>query len=195
METNRLRMAMVLGSALVTSWGCSGSTLSLQLTDAPPDLGTLSAALVTISAVDVHLAGVKEDKDAIPSSNDESDGSWKTLDRPGETFDLLRLQNDVVASLGEFDLPEGKITQIRLHLDRNGVNEIHLASGQVCPLDLTNVAAEGVKINQPFKALDLRDGHTTHVVVDFDLKESVSQDAPCVFRLAPVIKLKSSKMD
>jgi hypothetical protein len=186
----------MFSAVLAASAGCSGNgTLVLQLTDAPLDLSTVSAALVTIDDIDVHLAG-KGDDQAEGDENDDSDG-WTTLARTPETFDLLRLQNDVVAAMGQFDLPEGKITQIRLHLDRSGTNELQLKSGQVCPLDMRDVSNTGVKINHPFKALDVEAGRRTSVVVDFDLKESVSKegDGACAFRLNPVIKLKSSKME
>ncbi len=193
MTKNRTTIALTF-SAVVAAAGCGGGgTLSLQLTDAPPDLGAMSAALITIDDIDVHVAGA-DDKDAEKDA-DKEDKGWQTLSRTPETFDLLKLQNDVVAALGDFALPEGKVTQIRLHIDVTGTNEIHLQNGQVCPLDVQNVSREGVKISHPFKALDIKEGHRTSVVVDLDLKESVSQDAACVFRLNPVIKLKSSKMD
>jgi hypothetical protein len=189
------RLAVTAISLALLGSGCSGSsTLVLQLTDAPPDLAAMSAALVTLDDIDVHLAGSGSNQTK-RDEPDEDEGGWVTLAREPQTYDLLKLQNDVVAAMGEFALPEGKITQIRLHLDPAGKNEIQLKDGQVCPLDMRNVPAEGVKINHPFKALDLEDGHRTSVVVDFDLKESVSQEATCTFRLNPVIKLKSSKMD
>jgi hypothetical protein len=190
----------MLSAGLLASAGCGGNngTLSLQLTDAPPDLASMSAALITVDDIDVHLAGAGDEQatDAGEKKDgDKEDRGWVTLARTPETFDLLKLQNDAVAALGDFELPEGKITQIRLHIDTGGVNEIHLQDGQVCALDVRNVSSEGVKINHPFKALDVKEGHRTWAVVDLDLKESVSQDAACTFRLNPVIKLKSSKME
>jgi hypothetical protein len=186
----------MIGGALLTMSGCGGgaSTLALSLTDAPADLATIRAALFTIGPVDVHVAGGGDEQG--DAAGGEETG-WLTLDHPAETFDLLLLQNEVVAPLGEFHLPTGKITQIRVHLDAAGRNEIHLADGRICPLDLADVAAEGVKINHPFKALDLQADHTTSVVVDFDLRESLSHDGDdaCAFRLKPVIKLASSRLD
>ena len=35
---------------------------------------------------------------------------WQTLSPKAGGFDLLALQNDVTAKLGELELPEGKIT-------------------------------------------------------------------------------------
>jgi hypothetical protein len=190
---DEMRIAIIACASAVLSFGCSGTgTLSLSLTDAPPDLASMSAVLVTIGSIDVHMAG--------EGGGDRPDGGaveagWRTLDRPIETIDLLRLQNDVVAALGEWELPVGKITQIRLHIDLSGQNQVNLATGQICTMDLHNVDQTGVKISHPFKALDIESGQTTHVVVDFDVKESVSQDDVCVFRLNPVIKIKSSRID
>jgi hypothetical protein len=181
----------IVGLALSMLLGCSGTgTLSLHLTDAPPDTENMSAVMVTIASVEVHLAGVGDDKEKA-----DDDSGWRILDRPPQSYDLLRLQNDVTAELGAMELPEGKITQIRLHLDPAGMNEVRLVRGDVCPLDLTNVGKTGVKINHPFKAFPIEAGRTTTAVVDFDVKESVSKDADCVYRLHPVIKLKSVKHD
>lgn len=183
----------IVGLAVSMLLGCSGTgTLSLHLTDAPPDTENMSAVMVTIASVEVHLAGVDDDDDN--GKRDDHSG-WRTLDRPPQSYDLLRLQNDVTAELGAMELPEGKITQIRLHLDPAGVNEVRLVRGDVCPLDLTNVGKTGVKINHPFKAFPIEAGRTSTAVVDFDVKESVSKDADCVYRLHPVIKLKSVKHD
>ena len=196
MKNHGVPMAIGFSAALVAA-GCGGAsgTLSLQLTDAPPDLGAMSAALITIDDIDVHLAGAGEDQTGDAGEPKDDDGSWVTRARDPQTFDLLGLQNDVTASLGELKLPEGKITQIRLHIDTAGTNEIHLQDGRVCAMDVSSVSHEGVKINHVFKALDVQAGHRTSVVVDLDLKESVSQEGACAFRLNPVIKLKSSRMD
>src|SRR5690242_5938304 len=116
---NRLSWLAVVSCA--GALGCGGSgTVSLQLTDAPPDLATMKEAVVTIGAVGVHLAGAKDehqldggssDMDRDEDGDEDGDGGWRLLDRPAQAFDLLRLRNDVVASLGELELPPGKITQ------------------------------------------------------------------------------------
>jgi hypothetical protein len=96
----------------------------------------------------------------------------------------------VRASLGKLELPSGKITQIRLFLDPNGKNQVELTSGQTCALDLAAVPPTGIRINHPFKALDVEASSELKLVVDFDLKESLDQSGPCSFALKPVIKLK-----
>jgi hypothetical protein len=75
-------------------------------------------------------------------------------------------------------------------MSANGKNQVELTSGQVCPLDLASVPPTGIKINHPFKALDVEDSSELNLVVDFDLKESLDQAGTCSFALKPVIKLK-----
>jgi hypothetical protein len=121
---------------------------------------------------------------------DDDGGGWLTLHREPTGFDLLALQNGAVAALGALELPPGKVTQIRLHLVPGAVNQVHMKGGAVCPLSLGNVEQAGVKITHPFKVLVVED-ETTHVVVDLDVRESVSKEGDCLYRLNPVVKIKS----
>jgi len=186
---------------------CGSTTVKVELTDAPPDMATLEHVLVTLSRVEVHVAGGDADdddedgddgkssaKDA--SGDDDGEGSgWRTVAAPAGTFDLVALQNDVRAKLGELELPSGKITQIRLFIALDGTNQVVLASGETCALDLSAVPPTGVKINHPFKALDVEDSSELRLVVDFDLKSSLDQTGSCSFALKPVIKLKHVEKD
>lgn len=201
METSRkanrqVRLA-AFGLALI---GCGGGTgtVALRLTDAPPDTDNMAAVTVSLRRVDVHVAGEKEEAQGDEDKSTKETGhagGWHTLTMsPPHAFDLLKLQNDVSEALGELSLPPGKLTQIRLFVDDTGKNEVTLKTGQSCRLDLKGVDREGIKINHPFKALDVKEGQTLEVLVDFDLKESVSKEGDCAYRLAPVIKLKSSRL-
>jgi hypothetical protein len=175
-----------------------GGTVALELTDAPPDLATLKQVNVTIRAVEVHVAGgssAADDEGAADKSAPDDKESWQTVTENAGTFDLLALQNDVTAPLGEIDLPDGKITQIRLHIDPDGKNEVIQADGQTCALDLTNVDSTGIKINQAFKALDVPQGGRLKVVVDFDIKESVDRSGDCAYTLNPVLKIKKTAVE
>jgi hypothetical protein len=187
-----------LGVLALAAGACSGDagTLSLKLTDAPPDLGALAAVTVTLARVEAHFAGDGQDDEGVADAGTKAgddhgkEGGWQTVLSTPRSFDLLQLQNDVTATLGELSLPPGKITQIRLFIDPSGPNDITLKSGQMCTMDLGEVDKTGVKIVHPFK---ITSGHTTDVVLDFDVKTSVQMDGPCVFRLSPVIKIKSAK--
>ena len=199
-----LRAALVLAPFLLAA--CGSTTVTVALTDAPPDMASLEHVEVTLSRVEVHVAGADDDDDDDAdeaSDDDKSEGDkdkddgagWRTVAAKAGTFDLIALQNDVRKTLGTLDLPSGKITQIRLFLDPNGKNQVELTSGETCPLDLDAVPPTGVKINHPFKALDVEDSSKLTLVIDFDLKESLDQTGTCAFALKPVIKLKHIEHD
>jgi hypothetical protein len=196
------RLALVVAPFLLVA--CADTTVTLELTDAPPDIASLEHVFVTIARVEVHVAGTDDDDDdddddgekenepgAEQDAEDDEGAGWRTVAAPAGTFDLMALRNDVRATLGELELPDGKITQIRLFIDEAGTNEIELVSGETCALDLAGVPPTGVKINHPFKALDVEGSSSIRIVVDFDLRESVDQTGACSFALKPVIKLKS----
>ena len=170
------------------------ATVRFELTDAPPDLDQIAEVHVSLDRVEAHVAGDDAELgDGGSFSNDDDDderGGWRTITPEAGTFDLLTLQNDVRARLGEIELPDGKITQIRLFIDPDADNTIVLRDGATCALDLTQVPPTGVKINHPFKALQADDGEIIDVVLDFDVKESLDQTAACAFALKPVIKIK-----
>src|SRR5262245_20997468 len=186
------RFVSVLCAFSASALACSGSgTLALELTDAPPDPAIMDAVIVTVGEIEVHLVPARDDRgdggeadEAAPGVRGEKgekgergeDGGWRALGHLPQSFDLLALQNDVTASLGQFGLPEGKITQIRLRLDPVGPNEIRLKTGAVCRLDVAALEPAVVKINHPFKAVEIEEDHTTRVVIDFDARESLASD-------------------
>jgi len=183
---------------------CSSTKVTLELTDAPPAESDIEHVYVSLNHVDVHVAGDAakdeasddgEDAGSAGADDGANEPGWRTVTPKAGTFDLVALRNDVRAALGELDLPDGKITQIRLFMDGAGRNEVLLASGEACPLDLSSVPPTGIKINHPFKALDVTDSSKLNLVVDFDLDESLSQTAACSFTLRPVIKLKHVEKD
>jgi hypothetical protein len=190
------RIAFVPAALLLAA--CGDTTVTLELTDAPPDMATIEHVFITLDRVEVHVAGDDDDdgdakKDV--ADDEDHDGGWHTVAAPAGTFDLVALRNDVRASLGELQLGSGKITQIRLFIATSDQNEVVLVSGESCALDLEQVPTTGIKINHPFKAIDVEDSSKINLVVDFDLAESVDQVGECAFRLKPVIKLKRVEKD
>jgi hypothetical protein len=180
--------------------GCGGGgALELRLTDAPPDTDNMATAVVTLSSAEAHYArGDDENEIHVDGqkknlSGEHGGDSWVRVSGEPLSYDLLRLQNGVSELIGSIALPPGKITQIRLFIDPNGVNAVTLKDGQICPLILDGVDPTGIKIIHPFKAMDIKDGRTLQVVLDFDLKESVDMTGPCAYHLKPVIKIKSVK--
>lgn len=189
---------------------CGSTKVTVELTDAPPATDSLAHVTVTLAHVDVHVAGSDDDEtdgddagkaddsgeaDSSKNKDSEDGAGWHTVATHGGTFDLVALRNDVRAALGQLELSSGKITQIRLFIDPNGKNEVELTSGETCALDLSKVPPTGVKINHPFKALDVEDSSKLNLVVDFDLTESLDQAGACSFTLKPVIKLKHVETD
>lgn len=178
------RIARLLLAGLLA--GCSGTgSLQLELTDAPPDVEAMEQVVVTLARAQAHLAGHGA------KDGEEVAGGWVDLPLAAAEYDLLLLQDGVTAPLASDEVPEGKLTQIRIHIDPAGRNEVVLKSGAVCPLDLTAVDSGGVKINHPFKAFEIRGGTPTRLVVDFDLRESISKEGECRYKLLPVLKLKA----
>lgn len=114
-------------------------------------------------------------------------GKWRvaTLDVP-KTLNLTRLR-DTTVYLADLDLPEGKITQIRLFLDEEGRNEVVLPDGTTCSLRIPSANQTGIKIVKPFKVIDV-DDEEVRVIIDFNLKESVKKDDRCAYKLDPVFK-------
>ena len=186
-------LAFVLLSPLALAACGRGGTVAIELTDAAPILSTLDKVEVSLSKVEVQSQyschGGRGDHDQTKGSDDEQNGRWETVNEQAGTFDLLSLQNDVTAPLGEVDV-WGEITQIRMHIDLAGTNQVVMSDGQVCPLDMSRVPSGGVDISHDFEAIEPpRDGRAT-VVVDFDIEKSLDQSGPCSFALQPVLTIK-----
>jgi hypothetical protein len=89
------KSALVLLLACAALLGCAPQSqnqdvatglLEISLTDAPPDLN-VEKALVTISSVQVHLAGEEEAPD------EETEAGWFTAVEAAQTFDLIALRD------------------------------------------------------------------------------------------------------
>ncbi|WP_373048441.1 DUF4382 domain-containing protein [Vulgatibacter sp.] len=188
--------ALFLASTLLLAACGGGGTLSLRLTDAPPDTENMESVFVTIGRVEAHVVDHDEkthDDDAMDHAAD-GDKKWQTIALPEgaaeRTFDLLALQNGVSAFLGE-DGVDGKVTQIRLWIDEAGRNEVLMKDGATCVMQVKD-ADKPVKINHPFKAIAV-DGDEREVTIDMDVKESVTMEGTCAYTFKPVIKIKKVK--
>jgi hypothetical protein len=173
---------------------CGGPTAELKLMDAPPE--GVTAVNIKVVSMQVHVVDKDKAKDADPndSSIDDSD-KWVSL-AVGKTIDLVAHQGEGAAEvLGQLDLPEGKITQIRLVIDtEKPENNTATKNGTVCNLDVAKVAKVGVKINHPFKALDTTAGSKHEILVDFELDKSMKEKGDC-YELEPKLKLHKVKTD
>ncbi len=82
-------LATILFIGIVGLSGCvqkDTGTLGVQITDAPAGLN-IQKALVTISDVEVHLAGSGED------ANATNETGWFTVIKEEKTFDLIAIKN------------------------------------------------------------------------------------------------------
>jgi hypothetical protein len=155
----------------------------------PPALVGVAHVYVTLQEVDLHVVPAT-DTSGTPDDIDD-DRHWISVALPANaTFDLMALQNGVTAALGRVVvLPAGKITQIRLILDKQAVHSVVLTNGTTCALDLSEVPATGIRIAHAFAAIDVNDMSPIRVVVDLDVVQSLRMTGTCAYRLDPVIEV------
>ncbi len=165
-----LVLALCIGVSGLLS-GCvqeGTGTLVLQITDAPGDLN-ITEALVTMSQVRVHYAGIDENGTI---------GEWVTVVNDTQTFDLIALQ-DVKELFGTVELNAGWYTQIRLHVDSA------LVTIDGIQYDL-EIPSKTVKLIKPFKIVD---DQTTTLTLDFDVQKSVKSTGNNEYYFKPTIKM------
>ncbi|KCZ71319.1 hypothetical protein ANME2D_02046 [Candidatus Methanoperedens nitroreducens] len=170
---NKLLIAILIFVAVGLS-GCVQSetgTLVMQITDAPTDLN-IEKALVTISNVEVHLAGANED------ANTTNETGWFTVVREEKTFDLIKIK-DVDELIGTSELKAGKYTQIRLNVEKA------LVSIDGTEYNLT-IPSKTVKLIKPFNIVE---NQTTILTLDFDANESIQSQGKDRYVMNPTIKV------
>ncbi len=167
------------------------STATLYLMDAPP--AGVTSVIVHVASIQVHVDDKsKTTSDDAADTKKDADGKWRTL-VVNKPVDLVLAQTETVAvKLGELPLPEGKITQIRLILDPTQKNTAKVGD-KTCDLDLSKIK-DGLKINHPFKALDVGTGKKHQAWIDYKLDEAMEVTKDC-YALKPVLKLKKFKTD
>lgn len=141
-------------------------SLVMKLTDAPPELN-ITEALVTISQVNVHYAGIND-----------TNGTWITVVNESQTFDLIQTQN-ATEFLGEINLPVGWYTQIRLFVDSA------LVTIDGIQHDL-KIPSNKVKLITPFL---VQDNETLILTLDFDVQKSVHETGNGKYIMKPTIKV------
>ena len=141
---------LILGIFLVS--GCAKNTgiLVMQITDQPKL--NIEKALVTVSNVEVHLAGV----------DNATEAGWFTVVSEAKTFDLVAIK-DIKEFLGSAELTAGKYTQIRLNVNK----AIVTIDGIEYDLE---VPSEKIKLIKPF---DIEVNKTTILTLDFDAQKSI----------------------
>lgn len=190
--TYPLLLALPAACGLPACSSDAESTAEFRLMDAPP-VGVTSVK-IHVLAIHAHVDD-KTAKDADPADTKIDDSSkWVTLG-VGRTIDLVAHQGESAADvLGKLNLPDGKITQIRLIVDTTKAGTATVA-GKDCQMDMAKVAKKGIKINHVFKAFETG-ANKHHVVwVDFELDKSMNDDKKGCFELEPKLKLHKVKRD
>ena len=155
-------------------------TLSLSMTDAPPQLGE------DVTEVNIAVIGIEY----------HHDGNWTNAeDFEPQTFNLLDLQNGKSIHLGDMILPAGHYTEIRFKLaapskesevKANPDCNITFADGTSEPLFVPSGGQSGYKGKGAF---DITANAKIAVTADFDVHKSVVVTGNRKYLLKPVIRL------
>ncbi len=144
--------------------------VQVALVDAPADY---ESVLIDIQDVQINV-----------SSDASDEKGWQSLESatPG-VYDLLLLTNGEEAFLGEIELPEGNLGQVRLVLGDGNVVKI---DGTDHNLTVPSGSESGLKLNVHTEILA---GITYKLVLDFDAAKSVVKaGASEKYNLKPVIR-------
>ena len=166
--------AAFLTCALVLLASCSGGgggggggspsgtgTLTITATDAPLDHAMVSEARIWIDRITIH------------GDADAESGFLTVYDGAPIEMNLLQLNNGVVQTLAQRDLPAGSYRQLRLYVDRA---RLVLVNGNVYTseagnLTMPSLAQSGFKvfIDPP---VEIVDAASTTLLLDFDLSKT-----------------------
>lgn len=173
MKNKFLGIAILL-LAIVFVAGCASSgnqgTLVMKITDAPAGLN-IEKAEVTISKIQVHLAGQNETEGA------ETESNWFTVVNGPVTYDLIEIK-DVTEVLGQKVLDAGRYTQVRLTVDKALVTIDGIEQNLEIP-------SKTIKL---VKGFTIEANKTTSITLDFDAQESIIQ-AGDKYQMKPTIKI------
>ncbi len=179
--------------ATTLSFGCNDDddsgpetgTLSVSLQDAPVEAEKVE---VTISEISVHFVPADKsgeqaagDEEAADQSDDPEKSGWRAILKEEVTFDLLTLK-DNPSFIGELDLVEGKVTQIRLWVSETTPPKLTIG-GEEHEMEMPSGK---IKIVGNFSIVP---GEETAIKLDFDAAESVVEKGNGTYSLKPTIKL------
>ena len=167
-------MRLLISSVLIASiTGCAEQPPATT-SDAPPHLAVaLTDAPAAFDSVWVEIASVEIES---------ADAGWITLASTPQRFDLLTLQNDVTAALGDATLTAGTYGQLRLIVDKASV----VVAGVESSLTIASGARTGIKV--PLDQM-VQDGTTYTVTLDYDASASI-KDTGRGYLMTPVIQVK-----
>ena len=190
MKWNKILIAAAGIFAVFMFFNCEGSgsnsntgTLSLSLADAPLiDDESVTGVYITIAGIEYHT----------------SDGGWKTMEEFNTSvnpINLLEWQDGKSISLGDFQLPAGKYTQMRFMLDAAEEKQ-KPKSNTGCFIEINDVnetlyVPSGSQTG--FKAIgnyEVPRNGTVEMTADFDVRKSIVRSGDgSYYKLKPTIKL------
>jgi Domain of unknown function (DUF4382) len=165
--------ALVLATVALAA--CNGS-LTVNLTDTPVDNAT--SVIVDFTGIELH----------------NTNGQTVTFDFPSaRQIDLLQLQNGATTALLQGrSVPSGSYDWIQLNVlagqNTQGQSSITLATGLQYPLYIPSGSEGGLRLATGFTVAQ---GGTTELVIDFNLRQSVTGLASDGqnYALVPVLRL------
>jgi hypothetical protein len=147
------------------------SRLTVYLTDAPADY----------DAVNIEVVGIQ-----VKASSDPGEGGWTTMPMPVSpvTYNLLEFANGMQTLLTTFELPAGKVSQLRLILGDNNSIVVNGVSSAL-PMEVPSGSESGLKFNIH---ADLIAGIEYKLWIDFDMARSVVDNGAGSYILKPVFR-------
>ncbi len=148
--------------------------LEILVTDAPPEK-TVTAIVVTVDSIEVHM----------PGAADDDTNSWITTTlSSNNTFDLLQLQGREEL-LARATLDAGKYTQMRMEIP-----SVVVSFSDGTTQDAT-LPSGTLRLVQPFEIIE---GETTVLLFDFDAAQSLTfAGENALFK--PVIKITATSSE
>lgn len=182
----------IIGLALLVFVSCSKdetnsgsvsgkSSLSMALTDAPGDYEQVN---VDVQSIRVHVSQAELDSSEADSLAD-GDSGWLDMPIIPQVYNLIELQDSSAVLFSQFEVPAGRISQIRLILGDS--NSVKLeGDSMLYDLKVPSGMKSGLKLNfQQNLAAD----SAYSILVDFDAEKSVNQQGNGQYQLKPVIRV------
>jgi len=143
--------------------GGGNGSLTVLLTDAPFPSNLVDETIVTIDKIEIRST-------ATSTTTDSDNASQYTVlyEGVGKAFDLLDLQNGVIAELANVDLDEGSYDLIRMHVSKA---EVILKDGTSFDLKIPSGSTSGIKIRITPELL-IESGVESTILLDFDVSKS-----------------------
>ena len=205
-----MQRSLLLAPLLLAA--CGGGDLSLSITsddlgdnargfNHPADLTTVKSLRVTVDEIWVHVAEAGA-PDAVRGEDvPDGAGGWHLLTTEDQSFDLMTVRSGATRSLGDFPVPAGKLTQVRLRLKADSAlagAQAHVAGavveqdGTACDLHVPLSACEpGLKVSGTLTAMPVEAGGRYRALVNLKIKDSTKLHGDtCGYKLDPVLKVR-----